>query len=353
MSWASKSTGTQRNKTEKVAQTIYHRRRLLNRAGSQQSDWAMAEEIVRSPLRRILFAINNHPASQNVKLIIWGACRCILFSLPKLEWTKLLAVPLALAVATSIITGQFQREANQNAVLKAYFDRLEELTFNQNLLAEKSNQGAIVLARGRTVAALRELDLSRRTQLIAFLQASNLTGTDKQGNEPVISFKGQNLANLDLQNISLGKFDFRRTNLQNATLSEVFLGNADMRRANLSYADLRDAFLANANIRRANLDAVDMRGANLYQADMRHAKLTKAKMHRVNMVEADMRRANLSDANLSDSLLANANMHRVKLHKANLYGAKGWTDEQLSKALLCETKLPKKSRLDPNKNCPK
>lgn len=173
----------QRESTERVALELYHNRLRLGKLGDTHSDWQEAEKIVRSPIRTTLFASNRpfilgkNPIKQAVKGITWDIPKWFLFSLPQLEGMKLLAVPLVLAAATSLITGQIQREANQNAVLKAYLDKLETLTFEQNLLGEtpdKSSEGTIVLARGRTVAALRELDLSRRTQLIAFLQASGL-----------------------------------------------------------------------------------------------------------------------------------------------------------------------------------
>lgn len=42
--------------TEQIAYQIFQNRQLLGRSGNQQSDWQIAEKIVRSPIRRTLFA---------------------------------------------------------------------------------------------------------------------------------------------------------------------------------------------------------------------------------------------------------------------------------------------------------
>ena len=204
----------QREDTERVAWEIYAHRYKPGTQLDKDELWKEAEQIVRSPIKTTFFASNRpliklrKPTKQAFRVIAWDAPKWFLFSLPQLEWMKLLAVPLVIAAAGSIITGQIQREANQNASLKAYFDKLEELTFEQNLLGEKPNEGAVVLARGRTVAALRELDLSRRTQLIDFLQASDLSEIKEDSAVPVISFKSQNLSSLDLHGVNLSGLDF-------------------------------------------------------------------------------------------------------------------------------------------------
>jgi uncharacterized protein YjbI with pentapeptide repeats len=192
---------------------------------------------------------------------------------------------------------QVQREANQNSALKAYFDQLEKLTFDRELLADKPNTGAIPLARGRTVAALRELDHERRKQLMAFLQASELTTVKEEDKEPVISFKRQDLTKLDLHGINL-----RSADLSRADLSDAYLGDAY----------LKDANLGDANLSRATLSYANLFGANLNGANLSYANLSGA---------------NLNGANLSDA--------------------------DLSGAYLCRTTLPKDTNLDPNRDCKK
>jgi uncharacterized protein YjbI with pentapeptide repeats len=324
--------------TERVALELYQNRLLLSKLGNEHSDWESAERIVRSPIRTTLFASNRsiiklrQPIKQVFKFIAWDTPTWFLFSLPKLEWMKLLAVPLVIAAAGSIITGQIQRESNQNAVLKAYFDKLEELTFEQNLLAETPNEGAIVLARGRTVAALRELDLSRRTQLIAFLQASGLSlikGVEFV--EPVISFKYQNLSDLDLRGINLSALDFRWVNLRSANLERVWLFMTNLQEAQLEEANLKGAWLDSANLQLANLQGAnlktaDLDGANLQGANLKTANLERAILHNTNLQGAQLEEANLKGADISSSNLQGAelpyaNLQGAELSSSNLQGA--------------------------------
>ena len=178
---------------------------------------------------------------------------------------KLLAVPLAITLAGSVISRQVQREANQNSALKAYFDQLEKLTFDRELLADKPNTGAIPLARGRTVAALRELDYERRKQLIAFLQASELTTVKEEDKEPVISFKRQDLTKLDLHGISLSIANLSGANLEDTNFED----------ANLSGANLKGAILRDANLEAANLEGALLRDANLEGANLESANLCR------------------------------------------------------------------------------
>ena len=297
----------QREDTERIALELYHNRLLRGKPGDEHSDWAKAEKIVRSPIRTTLFASNRpliklrQPTQQAFKLLAWDTPKWFLVTFPQLELVKLLAVPLVLAAAGSIITGQIQREANQNAVLKAYFDKLEELTFGQKLLAETPNEGAIVLARGRTVAALHELDHARKTQLIAFLAASDLSQIKEESAEPVISFNGQNLSGLDLHEINLSNVDFQSSNLNSANLQGAYLDSAN----------LQGAYLDSANLQGASLDSANLEGASLYSA----------------------------------------NLQGASLNSANLSGARNLTQDQLALAKLCRTTPPEGIPLDPNRDC--
>jgi uncharacterized protein YjbI with pentapeptide repeats len=337
----------QREQIERVAWEIYANRYTPGTRLNKDELWNEAEKIVRNPIRTTLFASNRpliklrQPTQQAVKFLAWDIPRWFLFSLPQLEWMKLLAVPLVIAAAGSIISGQIQREANQNAVLKAYFDKLEELTFSQNLLAETPNKGAIVLARGRTVAALHELDLSRRTQLIAFLQASDLSQIIEDSEEPVISFKAQNLSGLNLRRVHLSGLDFQEADLESTNLKK-----AHLEKANLEEADLERANLEEAHLVEANLEKADLKKANLEEADLVEANLKGADLE-----SANLERAFLREANLERAFLAEANLEEADLSYANLKGALSLTQNQLTLAKLCRTTLPEGITLDPNRDC--
>jgi uncharacterized protein YjbI with pentapeptide repeats len=317
--WLNKSKARQsfqercQQDTERIAFELYQNRLLLGRPGDEHSDWQKASQIARNPIRTTLFASNRpliklrKPTAKVGKLIVRDIPEWLLFSLPKLEWMKLLAVPLAITLAGSVISRQVQREANQNSALKAYFDQLEKLTFDRELLADKPNTGAIPLARGRTVAALRELDHERRKQLMEFLLASEFASIKKASKEPAISFSGQDLSKLDLHGISLSIADLSGANLSGANLS-----GANLSGANLSGANLEDTNFEDANLSGANLKGAILRDANLSYA-------------------------NLEAANLEGALLRDANLEGANLESAN----------------LCRTILPKDTNLDPNRDCEK
>jgi uncharacterized protein YjbI with pentapeptide repeats len=281
------------------------------------------------------------------------------YSLPQMEWIKLLALPLVIAAASSIITGQIQQEVNQSALLKNYFEQLSELVFKHNLLTgdEKTQKAAAIIARGRTITALRELNIGRRRHLLAFLQASNLTqnttySSEKTGKRPLLSFEKQNLSGLDLSHTGLQYVDFLETNLSNTNLSHSSLNGVTFYKANLRGANLRGADLRGANLDKADLDEhtqidkkwhlvwevvnqgapaigkwhkahpdkrLDLREANLYKADLRGADLRGADLQGAGLQKVDLQGANLQGANLQG---------------ANLQGENNLTQDQLDVACL-------------------
>jgi uncharacterized protein YjbI with pentapeptide repeats len=267
----------QQENIKQIAHQLYQNRQLMGQSGDAQSDWLKAEKIGRCPVRTVLFASNR--SLIKLRKTVTQVFKFILVSLPSQEWVKLVAAPVILAVATSIITNRFQQEANQNAILKEYFDQLEKLTFAHDLLKEEPNKEAIILAQGRTVVALHQLDRERRTELMSFLQASGLSKYGKK--KPVISFSHQNLTGLDLYGMDLSLIEFDNANLYGANLSSAFLYNTYLRHAFLSFANLhdanlRDANLCNANLRDANLSNADLSGADLRWADLSNADLSWA-----------------------------------------------------------------------------
>lgn len=261
-------------RTTQIAQAIWQRRDRLNIAGDPQTDWDTATEIAKSPVRRFIFARAQNldafwrsqaPTPVAVRFVIWKVPQWFVMTFPKLEIVKLLAVPLVLAISTSVITTTFQQERDQITTLDDYFDQLDKLTSERDLLEETPKSGAIVLARGRTVATLRKLDSKRRQQLLAFLQASGLV----QGEEPVISFEntdleGMNLSGVDLRGVRLAesnlkKVDLEGANLKGANLKGIVLEEAGLRVTKLEDADLRGSFLVGADLEGADLEGVALK----------------------------------------------------------------------------------------------
>lgn len=327
---------------KEIAYAVYLNRTRLSKAGDAQTGWETARKIASNPVKKLLFVGNQplirlkQPAGKSLKFIAWDVPRWFLFSFPQLEWMKLIAVPLVLAAAGSIISSQIQRESSQITALKQYFDQLERLTFDQKLLDDKPNTGAIVIARGRTVASLRELDIKRKRQLLAFLQASELLQSSDPKQEPIISFRAANLSDMDLSNTDLSD-----TDLQRADLSSAHLNRADLLSANLEWAVLKSA----------NLEGGLLFSANLEEADLTRANLGEAVLVEANLEGADLKSTNLQGARLQGADLSSANLEGADLSRANLQGAVGVNQKQLSQTVLCHTILPEGIDLDADRDC--
>lgn len=325
-----------------------------DREGQSDSDLSKTQENTRTSASRPFLNKDGNSIEQIVK---W-----FLYSLPTLEWMKLIVAPLILAGAGILISNQLQKEASQNATLKAYFDKLETLTFDHKLLTENPDNGAIVLARGRTIAALRELDQKRREELIAFLQASGLLRLDRNNKqqEPVISFKGQNLFELSFRRMDLTYTDFRNAKLNDVDLSYTNLGGADLSNAVLNGADLNSAVIRDANLSHVVFNKANLRSAILSNTDLSNAVLLSADFSESNLEGANLKGARLNFIDPSGGLrragIPNINFSKANLSGANLSGidlstVKHLTEEQLTLAKLCHTKLPPDIELDPDRDC--
>ncbi len=218
------------------------------------------------------------------------------------DWLQLLgilAIPLVVAGAT-IAFGfiQFnlanqqhatdqkianqQREADKQSaldqqeamILQTYLDNIQDLLLNHNLLGSKPNNGVAILARARTLTALRGLDQQRKGRLIQFLYEAKLIGfRDNTGTT------------------------FNRTiNLYGANLTAAELSGANLSSADLSLADLSGADLRSATLYQASLYLTDLSLADLSGADLENANLTAAELSGAILSDADLRGANLNGA---------------------------------------------------------
>ncbi|MBD2120190.1 pentapeptide repeat-containing protein [Trichocoleus sp. FACHB-262] len=318
---------------------------------------------------------------------------------PKKFWDflGLLGVPLALSIIgfwlqqlqqkqIEVQSGLEKEIADSNQkeeVLQAYFDRLSELLINEKLIAisSKTNpsdeeteilSAAIDVIRARTLSILRRLrdDGVRKGDVIRFLieteivsklslklndvdlEDAQLGNVNLEGaylcdaNLEGAYFSKANLNNSHLANSNLKHIIFSETKLRKAELQNVILSGANLIGTSLMEANLTKADLAEANLSKANLQDVILVGANLTKADLAEADLSKANLQDVILVGANLTKANLSKANLQDVILVGAN-----LTKADLDGARNYTEKELSKAKLCNTKLPSGVSLNPDRDC--
>jgi hypothetical protein len=144
--------------------------------------------------------------------------------------------------------------------------------------------------------------------------------------EKAKTFRGANLADVDLIYANLADVDLIYANLAGADLTGANLSGANLSGANLSGANLTDANLTGANLTGAYLSGANLSGANLtraylIRANLIYANLTRANLTGANLTGADLTRAYLIRANLTGANLTGADLTRAYLIRADLTGA--------------------------------
>jgi uncharacterized protein YjbI with pentapeptide repeats len=147
----------------------------------------------------------------------------------------------------------------QENALPAYLDQMVRLLNDKERPLRRSKGGdeVNILAKGRTLRVLPQLDGERKARVLQFLYETGLI------------IKGRSIVDL------LGA-DLRAANLRGANLRGADLRGADLSRANLVGADLRGANLSGANLRETNLHWADLISANLSGAHVGRTDLSLA-----------------------------------------------------------------------------
>ncbi len=168
---------------------------------------------------------------------------------------------------------------------------------------------------------------------------------------------GANLHWTDLSFATLAMAKLSSSDLTHANLSHCELRYADLYKADLSHATLRFTQLTE-ELARVNFSHSILEGISLKNCNLRSSTLVKVNLTEIPLIGANLTNAILVEANLQGVDLKNVNLDKACIDKANLVDAdlsqaKNITGEQLSKAILCRTKLPKGIELDPNRDCDK
>lgn len=246
-----------------------------------------------------------------------------------------------------------EKAVRAQTAVQNYLNQLSDTLTTGKLRTDKDLQ---IIIRASTLALLDSPDLQpqpdldefenlqndRKGQTIGYLSETGLIQVEEpkqpQNNkqagkpkEPVISLAEANLSGAGLIEVNL-----RGANFNGANLSGAFLSGANLSNTDLSGADLSDAILNSINLSGADLTATDLSGANLTRA---------------NLSGANLRGAFLTSANLSSANLSGANLSSAILIGTNLSSAQNWSEEKLTRARLCKTKLPAGANLDPNRDC--
>jgi hypothetical protein len=185
------------------------------------------------------------------------------------DWLQLLIIPVVLTGSAYWFNGeqdqvnrQIATDQQQESVLTDYIDFLSVFLLNDTLQHSSPKSAVRVVARVRTLEALRELNGIRKGELVQFIYEAGLISRP----DVIISLSRANLQGIELQN----------ADLHGAELDNTFLTNADLRNVDLSGAELHDVQMIEANLQSANLSNSDLSGADLYQALVTQTQLAKA-----------------------------------------------------------------------------
>lgn len=362
--WLSQRQQHRQAKREQLANEIAHRLKV-ERTGETEpklspeeaeqlaafQEQQTAAKIAANPLRRIAWSSkrqatallqSKNPIILLPRFFVWEIPKWTIASVQVLlqsNTVKLLAVPVFGAIITTATTINEREEKEQIKTFDEYISQIDKLTFEHGLLSEEPSPGAIVLARGRTLATLYKLDAKRRKNLVAFIYTSGLH-KGKEEKAPILSFEFANLEKLDFRQADFRDFHFRhayfwksklqQTTFQNADLRETRLMETDLRESDLGGADLREAVLRKADLRKAWLQDTDLKKANLKDAKLKRANLEGADLRATNLEGASFTGANLKDANLTDALIE-TNDEFLNIFLSN---------SGLETAYLCNTTMP-------------
>ena len=229
------------------------------------------------------------------------------------DWMQLLIIPLVLTVG-GLWFSNYQHDTDQQratdqqqaAILQTYIDNTQDLLLNHNLLKSKPYNDVAILARARTMTALRGLDPKRKGLLVKFIYDTGLIGFMSAndyvepnyppifticGNCPIVKetehdaiifLAGADLSGADLYQANLFGADLHEANLTNADLRNAYLASAILIQADLSGADLHDAWLFGADLSGADFSGANLSGADLSDVDLVDAKnLTQQQLDQV------------------------------------------------------------------------
>ena len=287
------------------------------------------------------------------------------------DWLQLLIISAVITIGGYWFSAQ-QNQANlqiadnqqQATILSTYIGDMSNLLFNNkvNLQDSKPGDEIRVVARAKTLLALRSLEPAHKGNLVQFLYEANLISKKRPiidlgladlhsidlSKEQLdgIELKGANLSGAHLENTSLNGADLSGADLSGADLSDAKLDcvltkmsiltkkgvvtkksiittmdctnlvEAKLVYANLSYTNLSHAILMHTNFENATMSYTILNSAKLDYADLSDAYLSNA-----NLSNSSMILANLGSANLQHAILRNTDLHHADLNRANLSNA--------------------------------
>jgi uncharacterized protein YjbI with pentapeptide repeats len=158
-----------------------------------------------------------------------------------------------------------EKRAQENA-LSAYLDQMVRLLNDKDrpLRQSKGGEEVNILAKGRTLRVLPQLDGERKARVLQFLYETGLITKERSIVDLLgADLRAANLRGANLRGVDLRGADLSTANLVGADLSGANLNGANLRETNLHWADLISANLSGAHVGRADLSLADLSGADL------------------------------------------------------------------------------------------
>lgn len=222
------------------------------------------------------------------------------------DWLQLLIIPSVLAGAALLFNAQSTQtqleittDNQREAALQAYIDNMSELLLDGRLRTSEEGSEIRSVARTRTLSTLRQLDGTRKGQVLQFLHESRLIRSP----DMIIVLAGADLRDTNLEGADLRGVDLSEADLRGAKFFGAKLRGAKLRGADLSEADLQWADLSEANLTGARLAGADLQWAGIFKADLSMTSIQRANLQEAQLSETDLRGADLQEANLKDAVI--------------------------------------------------
>ena len=187
------------------------------------------------------------------------------------DWMELVLIPLVLFFGAHYFTSVQRRteleqtkRREQANILQNYFDRMQDLILNHDLLNDKTNDAVTVMALVLTRTTLAQLEPENKSPLLQFLDGTKLIVPSNSGNVK-LSLSSTNLVGVGLP-FGYVNGNFQGTDFKFANMKDARFDLADFRQADLMGVHLESASLMLCDLSGANLEGAFLKGANFYNS---------------------------------------------------------------------------------------
>lgn len=169
-------------------------------------------------------------------------------------------------------------DQQKGEILSKYLDDTTDLMLNHNLRNSKPGDEVRIIARAKTLTALKGLDGERKGQILLFLYEAGLIN-DK---DTIVSLQGGDLRHVNLPHSNLSGINLNETDLSATVMDGSNLRNADLKNAVIDSASFSSVDFSNADISTTSNVNISTNPSNTkefyYNTDLSKAILTNASL---------------------------------------------------------------------------